>query len=159
MNNGIRIKQPVLTKEGLNNLKKELKLLEEKRKPQLVKRVTIAREHGDLSENSEYTSAREALSFTEGRIEQLQSILGRAKVISANNKKATRVRPGCKVTVCVNKEKHIFTLVGEWEADPMNKKISNNSPLGKALIGRKVGDKVEVEAPAGKMTYQIKRIS
>lgn len=146
-----------LTKEGLEELKKELKELTEKRKPDLIKRVARARDFGDLTENAEYTNAREELSFVEGRIAELEELMVKAKIIEEDNCKNQHktVGLGCKVTVKVDGQKHIFTVVGEWEADPTNKKISHSSPLGKALLGKKKGEKVEVEAPAGKLTYTI----
>ncbi len=148
-----------LTKKGLEDLKKELKELKEVRRPALVERVTRARDFGDLSENAEYANAREELSFIEGRIAELEDLLIKAKVIQDNNQGCHKiVTLGCKVTVEVAGQKHIFTVVGEWEADPKNKKISHSSPLGKALLGKKSGDKVEVAAPAGKITYKIIKI-
>lgn len=152
--------QVFLTREGLEDLKKELAQLTEVRQPELVKRVATARDFGDLMENAEYASAREELSFIEGRIAELEGILAKAKVIQEKKgKKKNSVSLGSKVTVQVNGSKHDFSVVGEWEADPEAKKISHSSPLGKALLGKRVGDKVEVEAPAGKIIYQIVKIS
>lgn len=153
--------QVFLTKEGLVNLKKELINLVEKRQPELVKRVARARDFGDLMENTEYANAREELSFVEGRIAELEEILTKAKIIREEKKKKggkKAVKLGSKVTVNINREKHVFTVVGEWEADPTAKKISHSSPLGKALLGKAIGDKVEVEAPAGKLVYLILKI-
>jgi transcription elongation factor GreA len=147
-----------LTKKGLNDLKKELEDLVEKKRPMVVKRVTKAREMGDLSENTEYTTAREDLNMLDGRIEELEQILSKASVIKSGQSCNDEVKLGCKVTVKANGQDHEFTVVGEWEADPTNKKISNNSPLGKALLGKKIGQEVEVEAPAGKINYEIKKI-
>jgi transcription elongation factor GreA len=149
-------KDVFLTKEGLQALKKELEDLQNKKRPNLVKRVAQARAMGDLSENSEYTSAREDLSMTDGRIEELEKILSQVKVIRAKKKKGRKqVGLGCQVKVKVNGETHVYDVVGEWEADPLKKKISHNSPLGKALLGKKKGEKVEIEAPAGKIVYEI----
>jgi len=152
--------QVFLTKKGLEDLKKELEELTKVRQPQLIKRVATARDFGDLMENAEYASAREELSFVEGRIAELEGILAKAKVISEEKKGKTKdaVALGSKVTVAVNGAKHDFFVVGEWEADPIAKKISHSSPLGKALLGKRVGDKVEVEAPAGRLIYQIIKI-
>ncbi|GAG51719.1 unnamed protein product [marine sediment metagenome] len=147
-----------LTKEGLANLKKELVQLEKQKRPKLVKRLAKARNMGDLSENSEYTSAREELGMMDGRIAELKVILTRVKTIRKTTGGTKKVCLGCKVTVKVNGETHVYDLVGEWEADPMNKRISHSSPLGKALLGKKRGEKVEVKAPAGKITYEIKKI-
>lgn len=149
-----------LTSEGFKELKKELKFLLEKKQPKLIKRVTRARDFGDLKENSEYTNAREDLSFVEGRIEELEALIVKAKLIrkSKFNKLDKKVKLGCKVSVKLRRKKHVFEVVGEWEADPVNKKISHTSPLGKALLDKKKGDKVEVEAPAGKVVYEILKI-
>lgn len=146
-----------LTKEGLESLEKELNELKKVKLPKLVKRVAVARDNGDLSENAEYSSAREELSFVEGRLEELEDILAHAKVIKHTNGKK-QISLGSQITVKVNNGEHVFTIVGEWEADPMAKKISHDSPLGKALIGKKEGESVEVEAPAGKVVYQIVKI-
>ena len=142
-----------LTKEGLETLKSELAELRDVKRPKLVDRLANARSQGDLSENSDYQSAKEELEFLDGRIEELEDVIKTASVAPAV--KAGGVDVGTKVTVRVNGSKVVFNIVGEWEADPMNKKISHESPLGKALVGGKVGDKVEVEAPAGKVHYEI----
>ena len=152
-----------LTKQGIKELKKELNELTGKKHPALVKRVARARDFGDLSENAEYSDAREELSFAEGRITELEEVLSKAKLIkeeknSGGKGKQKAVALGSKVTVNINSQKHVFNVVGEWEADPNEKKISDSSPLGKALIGKRVGDKVEVEAPAGKILYQVLEI-
>ncbi|OGG11665.1 transcription elongation factor GreA [Candidatus Gottesmanbacteria bacterium RBG_13_45_10] len=143
----------VLTKDGLSELKKELDDLMNVKRPEAVKRLADARELGDLSENSEYAAAKQDLSFIDGRIIELEEIIHGAKVVTSHGK--NQVDVGCKVMLTVNGKKEEFNLVGEWEADPMNKKISHSSPLGKALMGKKVGEKIEVEAPAGKVLYKI----
>ncbi len=143
-----------MTKVGIEALSKELTELVKIKRPKLVERLTFARGEGDLSENADYQSAREELEFMDGRISEIEDVLKNASVISTNGKNSN-VGVGTKVTVRFNGEKHVFEMVGEWEADPVNKKISPESPLGKALFGRKVGDKTEVEAPAGNITYEI----
>lgn len=151
-----------LTKEGLIQLKKEYEKVTNVKRPKAVERISIARGLGDLSENSEYTAAREELSFIDGRIEELEQILANAKVIREGNVakgKKGAVKLGSKVTLKVNGRKEAFTVVGEWEADPTEKKISHDSPLGRALLGKAVGEKVEVEAPAGKIVYAIVSIA
>ncbi len=147
----------VLTQEGLDQLKKELDDLVNRSRPQAVKRVALAREQGDLSENSEYTAAREDLSFIDGRIIELEGIVHGAKIISANHSKS-KVDLGCMVMIRINGKDEVFRIVGEWEADPKQKKISSSSPLGKALLGKRVGDMIEVEAPVGKTVYKIVKI-
>ena len=145
-----------LTKHGLKELNEELKVLVNEKRPKMIKRVAVARSHGDLSENSEYTAAREDLSFIEGRINELEELINKAKIIE--NSKSDKVTLGSKVTVKVNGSSQTYEVVGELEADPMKKKISNTSPLGKALLGKKNGNKIEVEAPAGKVQYYIEKI-
>lgn len=147
----------LLTSDGLASLKKERDELENVKRPALVERIATARGQGDLSENSEYTAAREELAFVDGRIAELKLILHEAKVVSRHSK--TYVAVGCKVTLTVKGKKEFFTIVGEWEADPLQKKISHSSPLGTALMGKKVGEEIDVEAPAGKIKYKILSIS
>jgi len=142
-----------LTQEGLKTLKAELVELRDIKRPKLVDRLANARSQGDLSENSDYQSAKEELEFLDGRIEELEEVIKTAVVAPAV--KTGDVDVGTKVTVKVGGNKVIFNIVGDWEADPVNKKISHESPLGKALVGKKVGDNIEVEAPAGKIQYEI----
>lgn len=149
----------VLTQEGYDNLKNELDSLKNTKLAAVIDRVAKARDFGDLRENSEYHSAREDHAWIVGRIEELQDIINRSRIADDNNTKNGTVGIGCKVTVEVNGSNHEFSIVGEWEADPMQKKISHQSPLGQALVGKATGDKVEVEAPAGKVVYTIKQIS
>ncbi len=144
----------LFTKEGLEELKKEHDSLVNDKRPEAVKRIAAAREQGDLSENSEYAAAREELSFIDGRIEELEEILHRAKLMSTKHSKSI-VDMGCTVTLHTNGKKDIYMIVGEWEANPKEKKISHSSPLGKALMGKKVGEKIEVDAPVGRLMYKI----
>jgi transcription elongation factor GreA len=113
-----------------------------------------ARAMGDLSENSEYAAAKEELAFVEGRIREIEEILNDAEVVK-NSDSSDQVRLGSSVTVETNGKNDLFQIVGEFEADPMNKKLSQNSPIGQALINKKVGDSVEVSIPAGKVQYKI----
>lgn len=148
-------KKIYLTKEGLTELKKEYDEIVSVKRPDVLAHVTQARNMGDLSENAEYVAAREELTFIDGRIDELEIILKQAVIIRDAKTSNHAIKLGSTVTLHVNGKKEIFTVVGEWEADPENKKISHESPLGKVLLGRKVGDKVQVEAPAGKITYAI----
>jgi len=152
--------QVFLTKNGLSDLQRELETLRDKKRPALIQRVARARSFGDLSENTEYSTAREELAFMEGRIEELEEMMAKAKVIRAHfsHAKDGVVKLGCKVTVHVNGQEHTYEVVGEWEADPIKKRISHSSPLGRALLGKRVGEKIEIEAPAGKIVYEIKKI-
>ena len=145
-----------LTLTGYNELQAELDELQ-KQLPMAIDRVAKAREQGDLSENAEYHAAREDHAAVVGRIEELSDILNRSEIIQ-NTTSKTQVGVGSKVLVDVNNASHEFTIVGEWEADPSAKKISHESPLGKALIGKEVGEEVKVDAPAGVIVYKIKEI-
>jgi transcription elongation factor GreA len=147
-------KKVYLTQKGLTDLQKEHDDIVKVKRPEVVERLAAAREMGDLSENAEYTAAREELAFIDGRIEELELILKHAVVIEDHHGDKM-VSLGSQVTLKVAGKQEVFTLVGEWEADPQQKTISHESPLGKALMGKAVGDDVEVEAPAGKMVYKI----
>lgn len=150
-------KKIYLTKEGHEELKKELLELSGVKRPDVLGRVSQARSLGDLSENAEYVAAKEDLSFIDGRIGELEELLKHAVVI-ADSHQNHMVKLGSKVTLHHNGKKEIYTVVGEWEADPTEKKISHKSPLGVSLIGKRVGEKIEVEAPAGKIVYTINHI-
>jgi len=147
-----------MTPLGYRQLVDELKQLEAIGLPEGIERVAKAREFGDLSENAEYHSAREDLAALEGRIEELRDIITRVNVVDIKRSGEEEVGIGSFVMVTINGSQHEFSIVGEWEADPAAKKISHESPLGKALIGKKAGDSVEVEAPAGKVSYYIKSV-
>ena len=151
-------KKIYLTKEGLAELKKEMDTLTKVKRPDVLSRVTQARNMGDLAENAEYGAAREELSFIDGRIDELEELLKNAVVIRESSAVSRAVKLGSTVTLHTKGKKETFTVVGEWEADPKERKISYESPLGKVLIGKKVGEKVEVEAPAGKITYTISSV-
>ena len=148
-----------LTREGRDEIVAELAELRDEKLPKAIERVARARDFGDLSENAEYHSAREDLAFIEGRVEELEVIVARAKIITAKKGQKNHVKLGSTVTVHGNGIKQTFAVVGEWEADPGNKKISHQSPLGQALVGKKVGEQVEIEAPAGKILYKILTIN
>jgi transcription elongation factor GreA len=141
-----------LTSEGLQTLKEELRVLVEEKRPKLVDRLSYARTQGDLAENSDYHSAKEELEFMDGRIGELEHVIKKAKVITPTG---TGISVGTKVKLKVNGGEISYHIVGEWEADPTEKKISHTSPLGLALAGKNIGDTVEVDAPAGKVTYEI----
>ncbi|OGM18782.1 transcription elongation factor GreA [Candidatus Woesebacteria bacterium RIFCSPHIGHO2_01_FULL_38_10] len=147
------MKKIQITKEGLEELKKELEELKNVKRPELVERLSDARTQGDLTENSDYHSAKNDLEFLDGRISEIEYVFRNAQVVASSSKNAVSV--GTKVTLRTGRKEHVFYIVGEWEADPAGKKISHTSPLGKALIGKKIGEKVEVEAPAGKIIYEI----
>jgi len=152
-------KQIELTKEGFEALQGELGVLVEEKRPKVVERLERARNEGDLSENSDYISAREELEFLDGKIDELKHVVGTAVIISnGKSENEGNVAVGTKVTIKVNNLTHTYDIVGEWEADPVNKKISHTSPLGQALVNKKIGETVEVDAPAGKVTYEILKV-
>ena len=146
-----------LTKTGFEKLKQELEELKTKTKKEVLKRLNQARSMGDLSENSAYSSAKEELNLVEGRIAELEEILKNAKIVEEVQDKTT-VQLGSSVVVEINGKKEKFEIVGEFEADPLNKKLSHTSPIGKALVGKKIGEWVEVEVPAGKIRYKVVEI-
>ena len=150
-------KKIFVTKDGLEELKKELEELNKVKRPGILDRVSQARAMGDLSENSEYNAAREELALIDGRIDELAEIIKSANIIEEKHGAGSSkiIQLGSQITVSIAGKKEFFSLVGEWEADPKEKKISHESPLGKALIGKTLGEKVEVEAPAGKIIYTI----
>jgi transcription elongation factor GreA len=151
------MKKTQLTKEGFEKLKKEYDELVQVKKPYAIERLGKARSMGDLSENSEYSAAKEELAFVEGRILEIEEILKIVEVVE-NHNGGNSVEIGSSVIVELNGTKELFQIVGEFEADPMNKKLSHTSPIGKALLTKKVGDWIEVEVPAGKIKYKIVEI-
>ncbi len=150
-----------MTPDGYEKLKEELDRLIKIERPAIIKAIAEARAHGDLSENAEYHAAREKQSFIEGRIQQLQAKLSRAYVIDPAKINQNKVAFGAKVRVLdldTDEEKE-FHLVGPDEVDVKNGKISITSPVGKALIGKEVGDQVTIKAPARTINYEIISIS
>lgn len=149
-----------LTAEGLKQLEQRLKFLQETRRPEVAERLRQALEEGgDLSENAEYEDAKNEQAFVEGEILRLESILSSAQLIEPTGKKDV-VALGSKVTVQEqgSSAKEVYHLVGSAEANPDEGKISSESPLGKALLGAKKGEKVTVQAPAGSLIFTIKSI-
>ena len=144
-----------MTQDGLDNLNKELKELIEVKKPENALRIKTARDQGDVSENAEYSIAREEQTKIDLRIAEIEAILKKAKVASTNNDK---VSVGAKVKVHVEGTDEEFHIVGEPEADPLANKISHESPLGSLMVGKKVGDTFELEIPTGRITYKIVEI-
>lgn len=148
-----------LTKEGLEGLKLELQQLIEVKRPEVAEKIKEAREMGDISENAAWDVARQEQAFVEGRIAELEEIIKSAVVNDDMAKsKKDQVMVGAKVTVHVDGEEEIFQIVGAPEADPMQRKISHESPLGSNLLGKKIGEKIEVDAPIGTLTYTILNI-
>ena len=143
-----------LTQKGFNDLQLELEDLIKNKKSKAIDRLSKARSMGDLKENSEYTAAKEELAFVEERIQEINNVLSNAEV-TLMYKAGNKIEIGSTVTVDINGQKDTFQIVGEFEADPMNKKLSQNSPIGQALINKKIGDLVEINIPAGKIQYKI----
>lgn len=147
-----------ITSEGHKALQDELNDLKDNKLPNVIKRVATAREFGDLSENAEYHAAREDHAWIQGRIEEIEHILNQAEVISATNGNSVVSVGHQVVLVTADKTEQEYHIVGEWEADPMAKKISHSSPLGQALVGKKVGETAQFEAPVGTIAYVVKSI-
>ena len=146
-----------LTKEGLEKLKSELHKLKYKIRPNISQKVATAREHGDLKENAEYHAAREELSMVESRVQELEDKIARAMVISEDEINVDTVSILNRVTIeDLNKGRKLtYTLVSAEEADFKQNKISVASPVGKALLGKRVGEEVDVHVPAGILRYKI----
>ena len=142
-----------LTKEGLAKLKLELHELKTVKRQELAARLAAAKELGDLSENADYQMAKEELSWTEGRINELEHTINRATIAAAPT--AGVVSIGSTVTTQVNGQTRIFMIVGATEADPSHGKISSESPLGAALLSAKQGDDVLVKTPTGTVRYRV----
>lgn len=147
-----------LTKEGKVDLEQELEDLKTNKRREVAQRIKEAKEFGDLSENSEYEEAKNQQAFMEGKIAEIKHILKNSEVISKRGKSSGKVIVGSRVTVDIEGELDEFIIVGSVEASPLDGKISNESPIGQALLGKKVGEHVEVDVPAGKIIYRIKKI-
>lgn len=146
-----------ITKEGYENLKKELADLVDRQRPANIARLQHARSMGDLRENSEYSASKEEQGLIEGRIFELEQLIENSDVINVEDI-GNAVTLGCEVDVDVDGKKDTYYIVGEYEADPMNKKLSQSSPIGKALLGKKIGETVHIDVPVGKMAFKIVNI-
>lgn len=146
-----------MTVEGHAALEEELKNLKSVERPAVIQAIAVAREHGDLSENAEYHAAKEKQSFIEGRIVELEDKLSRAEVIDMSKIKGSKIVFGASVTIIDvdTEEEFTYRIVGEDEASIRNGKISNTSPMARALIGKEAGDEAEVAAPGGARVYEI----
>lgn len=150
--------QTYLTPEGLERLKEELRTLKYERRKDIADKIERARELGDLSENAEYQEAKDEQAFTEGRILELETTINNATIITGSGG-TKHVGIGSTVKVRTNGEERTYVIVGANEADPAGGRISNESPLGRSLLGLRMGDDVEVKAPKGVVTYRIVSIS
>lgn len=144
----------ILTPEGKQKLLDELYNLTEVRRPEIAEKIQLAKEHGDLRENAEYHDAREEQAFVEGRIIEIQNILKESQVVELD-KDSKIVSLGSTVEVKADNKNYEYTIVGSNEANPINGLISCESPLGQALLGKAIGDQVQVELPRGLVDYQI----
>ncbi len=153
-------KETVLTAEGLAKLEHELDELKTVHRKEVNDRIRQAKEYGDLSENAEYEDAKQEQAFIEGRILKLEAMMRSARLIDESEYNADEVHLGCVVKVkdLKNNEAYEFSIVGSAEADPPNRRISNESPLGRALIGHKKGTTVDVTTPRGMVKYKIEAI-
>jgi transcription elongation factor GreA len=144
-----------ITEEGKQELENELEELKSRRGG-IADKIAEARDFGDLSENAEYDSAREEQGLVESRIAEIEDILLNAEIIKGGSK--TKVSLGSKVELKTGKKTMTYTVVGPVEADPLEGKISNESPIGLALMGKKVGEKVTIKTPKGEIEYEIVKI-
>lgn len=155
-------KVTLVTKEGLEKLKEELNFLKEVKRKEVAERLKEAISYGDLSENAEYEEAKNEQAFTEGRIFELEEKVKYAKIIDEKAKKGASVQLGSRVVIqnlsSKTKAEEEFTIVGSTEADPINHKISNVSPVGQSLMDREAGETVKVHAPGGMMEYKILKV-
>lgn len=152
-------KKNILTYEGLRNLEEELQDLKVVKRKEIAQKIKEAREQGDLSENAEYDAAKDEQRDIEARIEQIEKILKNAEVVVEEEVDLNKISVGCKVTVLdVEYDEEEFKIVGSSEANSLQGKISNESPVGKALIGAKVGEVVNVETQAGIIQYKVLEI-
>jgi len=154
-------KETILTREGLKKLEDELEHLKKVKRKEVAERIKLSKEFGDLSENAEYEDAKNEQAFVEGRILQLELMLRNARVIDNHDAPADQVIVGSKVKVkdLASGEEIAYRIVGSAEADPDHDKISNESPVGKALLGRRKGETFEVTVPAGKLRYSVLQIN
>jgi len=157
--------QTLVTKEGFKKLKEELDHLKKVRRQEVAQRLKEAISYGDLSENSEYEEAKNEQAFLEGRVIELERKIKNAKIITGkkiDKKSGKEAEIGSTVTV-VNKtdrgDQEVYTIVGSTEADPIEGKVSNESPIGKSFLGKKKGDSVAVETPSGSMRYEILKVA
>jgi len=149
-----------MTAEGLARLEEELRYLRNTARPEVIRAIAEAREHGDLSENAEYHAARDRQSFIEGRVGELEDKVARAEVIDVSKLSGKTIKFGATVTLIDEDtdEKLTYQLVGEDEADVKQGLLAITAPLARALIGKSTGDSVEVHTPKGEKGYEIRRV-
>ena len=150
-----------MTLDGFERLEEELKRLKTVERPEIIKAIATAREHGDLSENAEYHAAKERQSFNEGRISEIENRIANAEIIDVSKLSGKIVKFGAKIKLTDEDtdEDSSYQIVGEHEADINNGLLSINAPLARALIGKTVGDSVEVVTPKGSKGYELIKVS
>jgi transcription elongation factor GreA len=150
-----------MTADGYARLEEELRHLKGVARPEVIRAIAEAREHGDISENAEYHAARERQSFIEGRLAELEDKISRAEVIDPATLSGKQVKFGAHVTLIDEdtEEKSVYQIVGEDEADIKAKRLAITSPLARALVGKSVGDQVEVTTPGGSRSYEISKVA
>jgi transcription elongation factor GreA len=153
-------REVILTEEGYRKLRDEIEYLSTVKRREVAERIKEAREFGDISENSEYDDAKNEQAQVESRIQMLEQKLRNARVVDTEHIATDSVSIGARVTLKNTKTKETFeyAIVGSAEADPKNRRLSNESPVGKAVLGRKKGEKVTIPAPRGAIEYQIVKI-
>jgi transcription elongation factor GreA len=153
------VPESYLTPEGATKLKAELKELIDVKRPEIARRLREAIQMGDLSENADYIKAKEDQGFLEGRIQELTQLLSNATIINDDGPQSDTVHVGSRITVQESGEDpEVFVLVGAKEADPRAGRISNESPIGRALLGKRVGETVKIETPSGATRFKILQI-
>jgi transcription elongation factor GreA len=154
-------KETLLTQEGYDKIEKELNYLRSTKRKEVAERIKTAIAFGDLSENSEYDEAKNEQAFTEGKIISLEKMLKNAAIIDENDFSTEEVHVGARVKLLIveDDEEVEYTIVGAAEANPLESKLSNESPVGEALVGKKLGEFVKVTVPDGIMTYKILNIN
>ena len=152
-------KQTFITKQGLEKLKQEIDDLKNNKRKEIAERIKEAKELGDLSENAEYTDAKEEQAFIEGRILELEEIIRNVQVIENKGNNKQEVAVGSTIKIEDNAGKTLqYTIVGSSEADPVKGRISNESPIGRSFLGKKPGESVDVETPSGSLKFIIIKI-
>jgi len=154
------VEKVAITQEGFTRIENEFKNLKDVERPKVIQAISEAREHGDLSENAEYSAAKEKQSFIEGRIQELESVISRADIIDIKSFSGDTVKFGATVTIMDEDTeiKQTWQIVGEIEADIKSGRISTASPIGRALIGKPQGDVIEVSSPGGIKSYEILKV-
>lgn len=150
-----------MTQPGYTKLQEELRFRQQDERPRIIEAISEARAHGDLSENAEYHAAKEAQSYNEGRIGELEDLLARAEVIDVSKMSGDTIKFGARVKLVDEDtdEEKTYQIVGDQEADVKQGRISVSSPISRALIGKSVGDSIEVNAPGGSKAYEILEIN